>query len=69
MASRKRQSFEPERKVTVQSALKAAQTLQDFLERNGDENHQQSLLHLQCLITESMVGSIKQAKITDFFKK
>ena len=36
----------PEKKVTVQEALAAAQTLQSFLDYHGDDVHQHSLVQL-----------------------
>ena len=59
----------PEKKVTVQEALAAAQTLQSFLDYHGDDVHQHSLVQLKCLLTDTKVSSSKQAKITDFLKK
>ena len=42
----------PEKKVTVQEALAAAQTLQSFLDYHGDDVHQHSLVQLKCLLTD-----------------
>ena len=51
----------PEKKVTVQEALAAAQTLQSFLDYHGDDVHQHSLVQLKCLFTDTLVSSSKQA--------
>ena len=43
----------PEKKVTVQEALAAAQTLQSFLDYHGDDVHQHSLVQLKCLLPDT----------------
>ena len=52
--------------VSVKKALDAAAVFQQFVDRHGDETQQQAMLHLKCMLTESLLGSTKQAEITDF---